>query len=58
MRKAAARNTSFDLSAHACIHETVDQISGPSPRGVDARDAVARVPTHDQVEVMPTFRGI
>ena len=36
MRKAAACNSSLDLSAQACLHETVGQISCPRSRGSDA----------------------
>ena len=35
-----ARNTSLDMSAQACLHETVGQISCPRCRGMCARDRV------------------
>ena len=40
MLKAAARNSTLDLSAQALLHETVGQTSCPPSRGMAARDAV------------------
>lgn len=45
MRKAAARNTSPDLSDQASLHETAGQTSCPPSRGMAAQDALERVPT-------------